>query len=239
MVDDVQLTVEVEGMSRGLHGALAVPSGAGPWPGVVLIHEAFGLDDEMRKHVEHLARLGYLALMPDLYTEGGMRRCVSSTMRSLGTGRGRAYADIEAARAMLLADRRCTGKVGVIGFCMGGGFALMTADTGFDAASVNYGFLPSNLDAKLENACPVVASYPGKDRTLRGVNDRLDAALTRAGVPHDSKEYPNANHSFLNEGRNGPVLMRPLLRVAGLGPEPESAKDAWERIDGFFGEWLR
>jgi carboxymethylenebutenolidase len=125
-----------------------------------------------------------------------------------------------------------------MGFCMGGGFALMTVDTGFDAAAVNYGMLPRDLDTALENACPIVSSYGGRDGSLKNATAKLDAALTRQGIPHDSKEYPAAGHSFLNEAPSGPAILRPLVRVMNLGPEPESAKDAWQRIDAFFGEHL-
>jgi carboxymethylenebutenolidase len=235
---DLVLTYEVDGMSKNLGAVLGVPEGEGPWPGVVMMHEAFGIDDEMRKQIAHLASLGYLALMPNLFTEGGFRRCISATMRALSSGTGRAYADIESARQTLLADPRSTGKVGAIGFCMGGGFALMTVDTGFDAAAVNYGMLPRDLDTALENACPIVSSYGGRDGSLKNATAKLDAALTRQGIPHDSKEYPAAGHSFLNEAPSGPAILRPLVRVMNLGPEPESAKDAWQRIDAFFGEHL-
>jgi len=228
----------VEGRSARLHGVLGVPDGEGPWPGVVVLHEAFGIDDEMRKQVAHLAALGYLALMPDLFSDGGFRRCISATMRAMASGRGRAYADIEAARLAVLANPACTGTVGVLGFCMGGGFALMTLDGEFDAAAVNYGILPKDLDAAVENACPVVSSYGAKDATLRGASGRLDAALTRAGITHDSTEYAGAGHSFLNEKLAGPPVMRPLVRVLGMGPRPEAAADAWRRIDAFFGEHL-
>jgi carboxymethylenebutenolidase len=237
-VQDVRLSAEIDGMSKDLGGILGIPAGSGPWPGVVVMHEAFGIDDEMRKHVAHLAELGYLALMPDLFTEGGMRRCISATMRAMASGTGRAYADIESARQTLLADERCTGTVGAIGFCMGGGFALMTAGTGFDAASVNYGILPKDLDTAVEDACPIVSSYGKKDVSLKGASAKLDEALTRAGVVHDSKEYPTASHAFLNENRSGPLLIRPLVRVMGFGPEPVAAADAWARIESFFAEHL-
>jgi carboxymethylenebutenolidase len=75
------------------------------------------------------------------------RRCLVSTLQSASSGEGRAYADLEAARASLLASGQCTGKVVIIGFCMGGGFALMTASRGYDAAAPNYGQLPKDLDA--------------------------------------------------------------------------------------------
>jgi len=190
------------------------------------------------RQLERLAAAGYLALMPDLYSQGGARRCIVSTMRSLRSGEGRAYRDIEAARQWLLAAPDCTGVVGSIGFCMGGGFALMTLDGDFNAAAVNYGILPKDLDAAVENACPVVSSYGAQDATLRGASGRLDAALTRAGITHDSKEYAGTGHSFLNERMSGPLVMRPLVRVLGMGPRPEAAADAWRRIDEFFEEHL-
>jgi carboxymethylenebutenolidase len=85
----------------------------------------------------------------------------------------------------------------------------------------------------------VVASYGGRDRPLRGAADALDSALTGAGVVHDVKEYPDAGHSFLNSAPNGPRPLRPLLRVAGIGPDPVAAGDAWRRIDAFFGTHLK
>ena len=237
-LQDLVLTYEVDGMSKNLEAVLGIPEGTGPWPAVVVMHEAFGIDDEMRKQVAHIASLGYLALMPNLFTEGGFRRCISATMRALSSGTGRAYADIESARQTLLIDPRSTGKVGAIGFCMGGGFALMTADTGFDAAAVNYGILPKDLDSALDGACPLVTSYGGKDGTLKNATAKLDAVLTAKGIPHDSKEYPAAGHVFMNDRLNGPPIIRPLVRIMNFGPEPASAADAWQRIDAFFGEHL-
>ena len=237
-LEDIVLTYDVDGMSKNLEAVLGIPEGEGPWPAVVVLHEIFGIDEENRKQVAHIASMGYLALMPKLFTEGGMRRCISATMRALSSGTGRAYADIESARQTLLADTRSTGKVGAIGFCMGGGFALMTADSGFDAAAVNYGILPKDLDSALEGACPLVTSYGAKDGTLKNATAKLDAVLTAKGIPHDSKEYPDAGHVFMNDKLNGPAAIRPLVRVINFGPEPESAKDAWKRIDAFFEEHL-
>lgn len=227
------------GGSQPLHGYLSRPAGEGPWPGVVLVHEVFGVDEAMRLHAERLAAAGYLTLAVDLYSAGGARRCLVATMRAMTSGHGRAFTDIETARSWLTEAPDCTGRIGVIGFCMGGGFALLTAPTGFAAAAVNYGQLPRDLDTAVEGACPVVGSYGGSDRTLRGAAAKLDGALTRAGVVHDVKEYPGAGHAFLNDEENGPRLLRPLLRVAGMGPEPVAAADAWKRIEAFLAEHLR
>lgn len=237
-VTDIEFATEIEGQSVGLRGVLGIPDGTGPWPGIVVLHEIFGIDDEMRKQVAHLAGMGYVALMPDLFSQGGMRRCISATMRALSSGEGRAYADIESARQTVLAHPACTGAVGVLGFCMGGGFALMTLDAGFDVAAVNYGILPKDLDAAVENACPVITSYGGRDVTLKRATAKLDAALEAAGIIHDSKEYPQAGHVFMNEKLNGPAIIRPLVRVLNFGPDPVAAADAWQRIDAFFGEHL-
>jgi carboxymethylenebutenolidase len=226
------------GGSRPLRGYLASPAGAGPWPGVVMIHELFGLDDVMRGHADRLAGLGYLTLAVDLFSAGSNPRCLVTTMTAMIRGHGRAFADIRAAHDYLAASPDCTGKIGVIGFCLGGGFALLTAGDGYDAAAVNYGQLPRHLDETLAAACPIVASYGGRDRSLRGAAGRLDAALEKAGVIHDVKEYPAASHAFLNDAEVGPRALRPLLRVAGIGPEPKSAKDAWGRIERFFSTYL-
>ncbi|MEU6262349.1 dienelactone hydrolase family protein [Saccharopolyspora shandongensis] len=228
------------GGSRKLTGHLAKPGGPGPWPGVVVVHEAFGVDDVMLRQTERMAQAGYLALLPDLFTDGGTRRCLVPTMRAALSGRGRAYADLEAARTELADRPDCTGKVGLIGFCMGGSFALVAAGRGiYDAASANYGQLPKDIDRTLAEACPVVGSYGGRDGMLKGAAAKLDAALERAGIPHDVKEYPEAGHSFLNDAENAPRIMRPLLRISGAGPHPESAADAWRRIEDFFAEHLK
>ena len=225
------------GGSQRLHGYLARPDGDGPWPGVVLIHEAWGLDVEMRKHADRLARSGYLTLAPDLYSQGGARRCMVSTLLAMSSGKGKAFADIEAARGWLTSSRDCTGRVGAIGFCMGGGFALLSVHT-MAAVSANYGFPPKNADEVMADACPVIAAYGARDRMLRGAPAKLSAALEKAGVAHDVKEYPNAGHAFLNEGESGPRWLRPLLRASHSGPEPESAAQEWRRIEAFFAEHL-
>jgi carboxymethylenebutenolidase len=225
--------------SQPLRGYLASPPGTGPWPAVVMIHEIFGLDDVMRGHADRLAGLGYLTLAVDLFSAGSTARCLVSTMTAMMRGRGSAFADISAAHDYLAGSPDCTGKIGVIGFCIGGGFALLTANNGFDAAAVNYGQLPRHLDEAVADACPIVASYGGRDPSLRGAARRLDAALNNAGVTHDVKEYPAASHAFLNDTEAGPRVLRPLLRVAGIGPESESAKDAWDRIERFFAIHLR
>jgi carboxymethylenebutenolidase len=239
LVDDVRIQTQVAGVSPALRGVLARPHGDGPWPGVVMLHEAFGVDDVMRRQARRLAASGYVVLLPDLFSQGGPRRCLVATFRALVKGQGRAFADIEASRRHLLERPACSGRVGVIGFCMGGGFALLAATRDFDVSAPNYGVLPRDLDRTISGACPIVASYGGRDRMLRGAAAKLEQSLERAGVPHDVHEYPEAGHSFLNDSEAGPGWMRPLMRVSGAGPEPASARHAWARIEAFFAEHLR
>lgn len=235
---DLSAKSRASGGSSALKGYLAEPDGVGPFPGVVMIHEAFGLDDVMRRQADRLAAAGYLTLAVDLYSDGGPRRCLVATMRSLGSGEGRAFIDVATARAWLREDAKCTGKVGVIGFCMGGAFALMAANDGFDAASVNYGQLPRDLPGALEGACPMVANYGGKDRTLPGAAAKLESALTNLGIEHDVKEFPTAGHAFMNDAPAGPKVLRPLMRVLGIKPDPAAAPEAWRRIEDHFAKHL-
>jgi carboxymethylenebutenolidase len=219
-----------------LKAYLARPAiGDGPWPGVIVIHDALGLTDVAREHADRLSAAGYLALVPDLYTRGGLARCVRATFAALMSGTGAAYDHLDAARRWLESQAECTRRVGAIGFCMGGGFALMTARRGYAVAAPNYGRLPADLSV-LDGACPIVGSYGAKDRSLQGAAGQLAAALEQRHIPHDVKEYPNVGHSFLDRFNVGPFA--PLLKVGGLGYDHASAEDAWRRILRFFAEYL-
>jgi carboxymethylenebutenolidase len=217
--------------------AAAVADGSSA-PGVVVIHEAFGLTDDIREIADEFARRGFHAIAPDLMSYGGQVRCMVSLTRALSSGVGRPFAEIAAAREWLSDRDDCTGQIGIAGFCLGGAFAIVMANRGFDVSAAQYGVLPKRLDAAVKGACPLVASYGGRDRFLTGAAAKLETALEAVGVEHDVKEYADAGHSFMNHSA-APAWMKPFTGSLHAGYVDTAADDAWERIQTMFDKTLR
>ena len=216
-----------------IEAVLEVPEGEGPWPGVVVVHDMVSLSDDIRKITRMIADQGYLAIAPNLYSRGGTIRCVRRVIKELWAHEGRSIDDLLAAREVLATRADCTGAIGIAGFCMGGGFALVLAPRGFDAAAPFYPSLPPKYDDLVEGACPIVASFGKRDPVLRGAGPKLEATLERKGIPHDVKTYDGVGHSFANKYPGGP-----LLKIAGFNYDPEVSADAWQRVFAFFGTHL-
>ena len=160
---------------------LATPAGEGPWPGVVVIHDALGMSTDVRNQADWLASEGYLAVAPNLYYWGRRVRCLISTVG----GGERPLSELDAARRWLAEHERRTGRTGVIGFCMGGDFALLMAPrAGVSVASVNYGGATREVERALPDVCPIVGSFGAQDRWpgIRKVPERLERMLSVAGV---------------------------------------------------------
>lgn len=226
----------------GLNGVLALPAGTceTPWPGVIVLHEAFGPQPEILDVADRFAEQGYAALAPDLFSAGVRLACLTRAMLESSRGRpGKITAAVEASREWLVARPEIDGeRLAIIGFCMGGGFALTYAagsPPGLRVAAVNYGQVPANAE-RLRGVCPVVASYGGRDRILSSHGERLREHLDQLGVEHDVKTYPDAGHSFMTAGHHpiGRLVFLPMR----LGYAPRAAEDAWDRVFAFFGRHI-
>jgi carboxymethylenebutenolidase len=210
-------------------GFLTLPVGPGPHPGVVVIHEAYGLNDNIKGICRRFAEQGYAALGVDLFSDRNRAICMAQYMAGmlLGSVNRPGIDDLKSALTLLAKMPEVDpNRLGAIGFCMGGGFAIAWActDSRLKAIAPFYALNPRPLDAAATRLCPVVGSYPAKDFTARA-GHALDHALERHGVTRDVKIYPDARHSFFNE--------------RGHTYDKSAAEDAWSRITRFFGVQLR
>lgn len=204
----------------------SLPDGARK--GVVVIHEIFGRMPEIDGVAARFAERGYAAIAPDLFHTGWLT-CVRRAMRDLPSGTGPQFEQIGAARDFLVERGVPKARVGVIGFCLGGAFALGVG-RGWGAVSANYGMTPPA--ETLRGIGPVIACYGAKDRMMGSQPGRLRERCAAVGVTPEIHVLEGAGHSFLTQGtsRIGPIMG--LLTGAGYREAP--AKEAWEKIFAFF-----
>jgi carboxymethylenebutenolidase len=205
-----------------------------PAAGVMVLHEIDGINAAVRDSCERLADAGYVAFAPDLYSRGFKPLCIARTIWALARNEPAPVADLAQCLRWLQerpeVDER---SVGVIGFCMGGGFALALAvNADVSVAAVNYGGVPTRLE-ELTGVCPIVASYGAADRRFAEDGQRLQGFLEALEVPHDVKVYDGATHSFMNNHR-GPLA----ARLFSVRYDPIAAEDAWIRTMDFFAQQL-
>ncbi|HSP08651.1 MAG TPA: dienelactone hydrolase family protein [Candidatus Dormibacteraeota bacterium] len=220
-------TRDIESSELKGGGYLALPDGGGRHPGVVVIHEAYGLNGNIKSIARRFAGEGYAALAVDLFSGRNRAVCMSRYMAGmlLGSVNRHGIFDLKSALTMLAKMPQVDAqRMGAIGFCLGGGFAIAWActDSRLKAIAPFYGVNPRPLQVA-RRLCPVVGSYPEKDFTARAGRS-LEQALDRSGIAHDIKVYPGARHSFFNE--------------AGRAYDKEAADDSWRRVMTFFGEHL-
>jgi carboxymethylenebutenolidase len=225
-----------------LAAELFLARGEGPHPGVVILHESFGLNDDIRRIARRFADAGYCALTPDLYSHGRRLVCLTRVMVDMLSGSvAREIADIHAAREALAARPELdAGRIAVAGFCQGGGFALIAGTRpGFSAAAVNYGVVPSDR-SQLDGSCPVVASYGARDRVVgRRMAEQLERHLNALGVPHDVKTYDGAGHSFFSQVDGWQGWLARVPTPMAVGYDDDAAEDGWRRMLAFFEEHVR
>ncbi|MDA8094049.1 MAG: dienelactone hydrolase family protein [Betaproteobacteria bacterium] len=197
----------VDGQNMALY--VAHPEGAGPFPGLVVIQHASGVDEFVRAMADQLAEAGYVAAAPDLYHRQAEPRAPLERMAQLKDAE--VIADVNATVEALRADRRVQHEhIGVVGFCMGGRIAYMMAacNRHLKAAVVYYGGntmrpwgegIPSPFERTEDIGCPVLF-HCGEEDTNPSPADcaRLEAELSRLGKPHEFFAYPRAGHAFMN-----------------------------------------
>lgn len=221
---------------RPMRGVIALPPKDGRRrPGVIVMHEIFGLNADIKRITARVADLGYVAICPDLFYRSGPKLyCIARTLMDYRFGKGEAWESLDATRAYLCRRRLVDEtRIGIIGFCMGGGFALMYAKrTPTKVAGVFYGEVPQTA-AELEGICPVVAGYGERDRPFAPQGRRLEALLEQLDVPHDLKMYPYAGHSYMSAHSN---FMATLGSWSPLKADydPKASEDSWRRIEAFF-----
>ncbi len=214
---------------------LARPEGDGPFPGVVVIHEINGLDDNAKEKARRFAEGGYVALAPDLY-KGAGPFCILRTLTSSFTGSGVAYRYLDAAREYLAAlpDVRFD-RIGVAGFCMGGGFAVFwAAGAGVQAAAPFYGYVPRN-GRRLDGICPVVGGWGKRDNWFGSWGDRLVGHLEAGGMAAEDIDvvtYPGVGHGFMNVEGSPPWYSTKWPMYVGY--DESAADDSWRRVLAFF-----
>jgi carboxymethylenebutenolidase len=224
--------------ARGpMPGYVAEPPGAGSAAGVVLVHDVVGMSSDLRRQAEWLASEGFLAVAPDLFHWSGHARCLLASARDYLRRRGRIFDDIEATRGWLNSQARCSGRIAVLGFCFGGGFAvLVAADGTYAASSVNYGLVPRDAERVLAAACPIIGSFGEKDPAMAASARRLADLATR-DPRHEVTVYDGAGHAFLNDHDPDevPAVLRLTDRLSGgtAAYQPHAAGEARRRIAAF------
>ena len=213
--------------SRQLEGYLARPEGEGPVPGIVVIHEAYGLNENIKDITHRFANQGYVALAVDLFAGRNRAVCMFRFMGNLllHSLHNDTIADLKASLTFLSAQSGVDdARLGAVGYCMGGSFAIAWActDDRLKAIAPYYAMNPRPLEA-VNRLCPIVGSYPGSDITTAN-GQKLDVELERYQVSHDIKIYPGAKHSFFND--------------TSRNYNESAAQDSWERVLAFFGEHL-
>jgi carboxymethylenebutenolidase len=211
------------------HGFLALPAGDGPFPGVIVVQEWWGLDDHIKDVAQRFAGEGFVALAPDLYHGRVTKEPDEAQKLMMSLNMGQAGKELTKAADYLASRAEVRGRgIGATGFCMGGGLALTLAcdSAHIRAAAPFYGGNPSPVDKVQNLRGPVSASYAEHDGWITPqVRDELRASLERHSIAHEIKVYPGTQHAFFNDTRSEVY-------------DRAAAEDAWKRMLSLFRENL-
>lgn len=234
-------TAQLNTSDGKMEAYVAQPKGGGSYPGVVVMQEAFGVNDHIKKVTDRIAAEGYVAIAPDVYHREAERviayaempKAIAALQRVVDA---KAMEDVGSAIAHLKSQSNVkAGSIGVTGFCMGGRLTYLTAAhhaNDVKCAVPYYGGgipmgNPSPLSRTKEIKCPMYLFFGAKDQLIPKEHvDQIKAELTANKVPFQLEVYPDAGHGFFCDDR-------PMSYHEG------AAKDAWEKTKAFFAQHLK
>ena len=213
-----------------VYAYLALPDSAGRHPAIIVIHEWWGLNDWVKEQAQKFAGLGYVALALDLYRGRSTADPNEAHELMRGLPQDRAVRDLKSAFDYLASRPDVeAGKIGDVGWCMGGGYSLLLAENEpqLAACAVNYGALPTEAATIEKIGAPVLGNFGALDRGITPDDvHAFEKAMQAAGKKMDAKIYEGAPHAFENPNNKA-------------GYRPEAAADAWTRMVTFFAATLK
>ena len=213
-----------------VHGILYTPQGKGPFPGIVVIHEWWGLNDWIKEEASKLADQGYVTLAIDLY-----RGKVATTPEEAheimrGVPEDRANRDLKAAYEYLASQPNVKkDRIAAIGWCMGGGYSLDMAllEPNLAADVINYGHLVTDPNEIKKINAPILGLFGAQDRGITPDDvKKFGTEMDKQGKKIDTTIYPDAGHAFENPNNKD-------------GYRPKDAEDAWNKTVAFFASTLK
>lgn len=207
-----------------VHALLYTPPGKGPFPALIVIHEWFGLNDWVKEQASKVADQGYVALAIDLYRGKVATNAEEAHELMNGVPADRANRDLDAAFHFLKSQPEVKkNKIGAIGWCMGGGYALEVALLEPDLAAdvINYGDLLTDPQQLKKIQAPILGLFGAQDRGITPVDvHKFERQMKELGKKIEITEYPDAGHQFENQ-TNQKAYRR------------QDAEDAWNKTVTF------
>ncbi len=208
---------------------LYAPEGKGPFPGIVVIHEFWGLSDWIKEQASKISDQGYVTLAIDLYRGKVTTNPEEAHELMRGVPEDRAAQDLRAAVAFLKSQPNVKkNRIGAIGWCMGGGYALDVAlqDPTVAADVINYGHLATTQESLQKIHAPILGIFGGKDQGISSADvKKFEEGLKAMGKTVEVHVYPEAGHGFEN-----PV---------NASYRPNDAADAWQHTVHFLEDTLK
>jgi carboxymethylenebutenolidase len=223
-------TVSYKSGDETVNGILYAPTGNGPFPALIVIHEWWGLNDWVKQQAERLTGEGYVALAVDLYRGKVADNPDLAHELMRGVPEDRATRDLRAAYDFLASQPNVKkDRIGSIGWCMGGGYSLDTAlaEPHLAATVINYGHLATDTSELKKINAPILGLFGGQDRGITPDDvKKFQQAMEQLGKKIEVKIYPDAGHAFENPNNK-------------QGYRSDDAADAWQRTVGFLAANLK